>query len=223
MIEGSVSSADASGTGFLDRAGTLITIKRGQPLFREGERADCCFKVVSGAVRGCRHSTDGRRQIGNFFLDGDFIAFDAGAFYSFTAESITDTRLIRYARRKLDALVAREPQVAISVLDTMQQGLLAMRERMAWLGHMSAMERVASFLLALADRGDQALVNLPMTRTDIADHLGLTIGTLSRARSQLTHEGIIAQRGAHAVMIEDRNALEDLAEMSEARAALERG
>jgi CRP-like cAMP-binding protein len=94
----------------------------------------------------------------------------------------------------------------------MRDGLSAARERMALLGHMTARERIASFLLNLADRADDARIELPMTRTDIGDYLGLTMETVSRTFSQFKNEGLIKQRGVHEVMIANRAALEDLAE-----------
>lgn len=200
------------GIAVLDRVGTVVTLSREQPLFFEGDPAECYFKVVKGAVRSCKLLMDGRRHIGDFFLAGDFIGLDAGETYPFAAETVSATTLVRYARRKVDALIAQEPRIANSLVSIMRDGLSAARERMALLGHMTAMERIASFLLHIADRCDSVRIELPMTRTDIGDYLGLTMETVSRAFSQLRNEGIIKQRGVHEVAIADRAALEALAE-----------
>jgi len=202
----------SDGMAILDRVGTVITIGREQPLFFEGDPAECYFKVVKGAVRSCKVLADGRRHIGDFFLAGDFIGLDAGETYPFAAEAVAQTTLIRYARRKVDALAAQEPRIAKSLVDIMRDGLSAARERMALLGHMTAMERIASFLIGLADRSDDSRIELPMTRTDIGDYLGLTMETVSRAFSQLKNDGIIKQRSVHEVAIANRPALEALAE-----------
>lgn len=196
----------------LDRVGTVVTITREQPLFFEGDPAECYFKVVKGAVRSCKLLADGRRHINDFFLAGDFIALDAGDAYPFAAEAVSDTTLIRYARRKVDALATQESRVAKYLVEIMRGNLSAARERMTLLGHMTAMERIASFLLGLAERADDRHIDLPMTRTDIGDYLGLTMETVSRAFSQLKSEGVIKQRGVHDVTIVDRDALEALAE-----------
>jgi CRP-like cAMP-binding protein len=206
------STVTSDGVACLDRLGTVVTLSREQPLFFAGDPADCYFKVVKGAVRSCKLLADGRRHIGDFFLAGDFIGLDADETYPCTAEAVTDAVLIRYARRKVDALAAAEPQVARSLVEIMRDGLLAARERMAVLGHMTARERIASFLLDLADRSSDARIELPMTRTDIGDYLGLTMETVSRTISQLRNEGIIKQRGVHAVAIVNRPALERAAE-----------
>jgi CRP/FNR family nitrogen fixation transcriptional regulator len=89
-------------------------------------------------------------------------------------------------------------------------GLAAARERMALLGHMTAMERIASFLLNAAERHADGRIDLPMTRTDIGDYLGVTMETVSRALSQLKSDGVITQRNIHELAIVDRAALVEL-------------
>ncbi len=200
------------GLAALDRVGTVVAVGREQSLFFEGDRAECYFKVMKGSVRGCKLLADGRRHIGDFYLPGDFIGLDADESYSFSAEAVTDTTLVRYARRKVDALIAEEPRVARSLVDLMRGDLSNARDRLALLGHMTAMERIASFLLNLANRFDDKHIELPMTRTDIGDYLGLTMETVSRAFSQLKNDGVITQHGVHEVAIADRVALEALAQ-----------
>jgi CRP-like cAMP-binding protein len=204
------SHAPTNGIAILDRIGTVVTLGREEPLFFEGDAAECYYKVVKGVVRGCTLLADGRRHIGDFFLAGDFIGLDADQIYSFAVEGVTDATLIRYSRRKVDALAAQEPQITKCLVSLMRDGLSSARQRMTLLGHMTAMERIAFFLLDLADRSDDARIALPMTRTDIGDYLGLTMETVSRAFSQLKSGGVIQQKGAHEVTISDRSALEDL-------------
>lgn len=200
------------GTAALDRLGTVITLGREEALFLEGDPAVSYFKVVKGAVRSCKLLADGRRHINDFFLPGDFIGFDADESYAFTAEAVGDATLVRYVRRKVDALAWQEPQIAKSLVKIMRDSLGAARERMTLLGHMTAMERIASFILTMADRSKDGSVTLPMTRTDIGDYLGLTMETVSRAFSQLKSEGVIEQKNTHEIAIADRDALEELAD-----------
>ncbi|HEY3916478.1 MAG TPA: helix-turn-helix domain-containing protein [Stellaceae bacterium] len=191
----------------LDHVGAVITLRRDEALFLAGDKADFYFKILKGAVRSCKLLDDGRRHIGDFYLAGDFIGLDAGETYSAAAEAVTETALIRYARRKVDALAAEQPRVAQSLIEIMRLRLIAARERMVLLGHMTAMERIASFLLGLANRASEGRVSLPMTRTDIGDYLGLTMETVSRALSQLRNSGIVVQRSMHELVLVDRNAL----------------
>ena len=185
----------------LDGIGAVITLRRDEPLFRPGDAAEFYFKVLKGAVRSCRVLADGRRHIGEFFLAGDFIGLDAAESYAFAAEAIVATTLIRYSRRKVEALAAQEPRIGQSLVEIMRLGLAAARERMLLLGHMTAMERIASFLLDLSERRADRRISLPMTRTDIGDYLGLTMETVSRAFSQLKSGGIITQHGMHELAI----------------------
>ncbi len=185
----------------LDGIGAVITLRRDEPLFRPGDSAEFYFKVLKGAVRSCRVLSDGRRHIGEFFLAGDFVGLDAAESYAFAAEAIVATTLIRYSRRKVEALAAEEPRIGQSLVEIMRLGLAAARERMLLLGHMTAMERIASFLLDLSERRADGRIALPMTRTDIGDYLGLTMETVSRAFSKLKSVGIITQHGMHELAI----------------------
>lgn len=191
----------SDGLAALDGLGAVITLRRDEPLFRPGDAAEFYFKVLKGAVRGCRLLADGRRHIGEFFLVGDFIGLDASEHYAFSAEAITEITVIRYSRRKVDALIADEPRVGQSLVEIMRTGLAIARERMLVLGHMTAMERIATFLLDLSARRGDGRISLPMTRTDIGDYLGLTMETVSRTMSQLKSDGIITQHGMHELAI----------------------
>lgn len=194
----------------LDGIGAVIALRRDEPLFRPGDTAEFYFKVLKGAVRSCHVLADGRRHVGEFFLAGDFIGLDAAESCAFAAEAIVNTTLIRYSRRKVEALAAEEPRIGQSLVEIMRAGLAAARERMLLLGHMTAMERIASFLLELSARGGEGRISLPMTRTDIGDYLGLTMETVSRAFSQLKSDGIITQHGLHELAIAKPAALVEL-------------
>jgi CRP-like cAMP-binding protein len=194
----------------LDGIGAVITLRRDEPLFRPGDAAEFYFKVLKGAARSCRVLADGRRHIGEFFMTGDFIGLDAAESYAFAAEAIVETTLIRYSRRKVEALAAEEPRISQSLVEIMRSGLAAARERMLLLGHMTAMERIASFLLDLSERRADGRISLPMTRTDIGDFLGLTMETVSRTFSQLRNDGIITQHGLHELAIAKPAALVEL-------------
>lgn len=206
-------NSQAGAFSALDKVGTVITVKRGDTLFYEADPADCYFKVVSGAVRSCKLLADGRRHIGAFFLAGDFIGLNDEESHLFTAEAVSDTTLIRYGRRSFDNLLWEEPALGRCLLRMVCHGLTAAHEQMLLLGRKTAQEKIASFLLMMAERnggGDHLL--LPMTRADIGDYLGLTIETVSRAVSQLKAEGVIQLKSANEVVIRKRETLEELAE-----------
>jgi CRP-like cAMP-binding protein len=200
------------GLAALDQIGTVVTLARDDTLFFQGDPAEFYFKVVSGAVRSCTLLADGRRHVGDFFLAGAFCGLGAEASYAFTAEAVTEVTLVRYARRSVDRLMAQQPQLGRSLIDLLCHDLQAAQQQRILLSRMTAVERVAAFLLHMAERNGDARITLPMTRTDIGDHLGLTTETVSRVLSQLCSAGVIALDGVHDVRLQDRNALQDLTE-----------
>jgi CRP-like cAMP-binding protein len=196
---------------FLDRFAAVTSLKRDGTVFTEGDSARYFFRVITGAVRSCQLLADGRRHISQFFLPGDFIALDTDGAYRFTAEAITETTLRRYPRSAIDQSLA--PRFHRQLLALLSRQLVAAQQQMLLLGRKTATERVASFLLTMAARSkDSEHMSLPMTRNDIADHLGLTTETVSRAFSQLKMQGVIGLDGAANVVVQDGEALEELAD-----------
>ncbi|HEV2550644.1 MAG TPA: helix-turn-helix domain-containing protein [Stellaceae bacterium] len=197
----------------LDRIGSVVTLRRDQTIFSEGDSARYFYKVVTGAVRSCRLLADGRRHICEFFLPGEFVALDADDIHHFSAEAVTDTTLKRYPRSSLEQLTSVEPRLAKGLRSLICLRLLAAQQHLVLLGRKNATERIASFLLEMADRnGDADHISLPMTRGDIADHLGLTTETVSRTFSHLRAQGVIELEGAANVLLTDSTALEELAD-----------
>jgi CRP/FNR family nitrogen fixation transcriptional regulator len=211
--------ADAVVIAALDRIGTLVTIRRDREVFAEGDAAAFGYKVLSGAVRTCKLLSDGRRQIGEFVLPGGLFGLEAVGLHRTSAEAVRDTVVLRYPRRQVQALSEASPAVSRWLCERAYAGLVEAQERMLMLGRKTAMERIASFLLCLADRsagGSSTTVDLPMTRSDIADYLGLTIETVSRTLSHFSRIGTIVLNGAHRIVLVDRDALDKMAEFSRA-------
>lgn len=197
----------------IERLGKILSLRRDQTLFVEGDAVTASFKVMTGAVRSCRLLADGRRHISEFFLPGDFIALDADETHRFTAEAVTDTTLVRYPRAAIDQSASREPRFVRQLFDLTCHRLWAAQQHMLMLGRKTAAERIASFLLEMAARSeDSDHVSLPMTRSDIADHLGLTTETVSRAFTQLRAQGFIELNGPSSVVVRDSEGLEALAD-----------
>ena len=197
----------------LDRIGTVVSLRRDQALFGEGDPAQYFYKVLTGAVRSCRVLADGRRHIAEFLLPGDFVGIEAAGTHHSTAEAVSDATLMRYSRSALDRLVQQQPRLGKSLLGLVCGELYAAQAQLLLLGRKNAVERLASFLLAMAERSGEAdRVSLPMTRCDIADHLGLTTETVSRIFSQLKSHGVIRLGAGSEVELKDRDELEALAE-----------
>ncbi len=204
----------------LARLQTIISTARfdaGQTLIHEGDPADSLFNVVSGAVKLYKLLPDGRRQITGFLFPGEFLGIALNEIYVYTAEALIPVQLCRFPRRRLEALLEEIPALEHQLLDDVATELVAAQDQMLLLGRKTARERVASFLLTLSRRARRhghpdSPVDLPMSRADIADYLGLTTETVSRTITQLRQANVIAAPSRGAIDILNRTALEDLSE-----------
>jgi CRP/FNR family nitrogen fixation transcriptional regulator len=165
---------------------------RGTEIFGQAEPADYIYQVVEGAVRSHKLLTDGRRQIGAFHLPGDIFGLENGDFHRFTAEAIADTTVRLVKRQSLERAAKTDPAMVRSLLTMTTDNLQHVENHMLLLGRKTAPERVAAFLLEMNGRLTAAgVIALPMTRRDIADYLGLTIETVSRALSEFQRRGYL--------------------------------
>lgn len=188
------------------------TFEADEEIYTEGDRAAHFYRVVSGAVRTYRLLSDGRRQIDGFHFPGDIFGIEAGDEHRLSADAVTGSVLAVHRRSDRDALAQDAGALARDVVDSMMRALGRAQDHMMLLGRKSAKERIASFLLGLAERLDAAgVVDLPMSRIDIADHLGLTVESVSRSLTQLERAGII-ELPAHrrTVVLRDKAALRRL-------------
>lgn len=188
-------------------------LTKGDELFSEGDSAEYFYKVVTGSIRTCKLLSDGRRQIDAFHLPGDVFGLEAGADHRFTAEALTNATLLAFRRSRLADLTAADPAFGNQVLASMMKCLGRAQDHMLLLGRKTAQEKIATFLLDMASRissGDEH-VELPMQRSDIADHLGLTIETVSRTLTCFARQGLIRLRaGSRSVDLCNMAALRSL-------------
>jgi CRP/FNR family transcriptional regulator len=191
-------------------------VAAGETFLDEGDPASHFFNIIEGAVKVFKLMPDGRRQITGFLFAGDLLGLAFADSYTYSAEAITPVKLCRFPRRQLENLLERFPKMEKRLLAMASNELAAAQEQMMLLGRKTAHERIASFLLSLARReqrygrsGDT--LHLPMTRTDIADYLGLTTETASRVFTSLRKRGVIELDAADRVGFNDPEALEALA------------
>ncbi|GER07652.1 transcriptional regulator [Iodidimonas muriae] len=192
-------------------------LMRGKNLILEGDPTDNVYNIISGDVAVSRVSSDGRRQILGFLSKGDFVGLTLSENYSFSAEALSDAKLCRFDRRSLDELVERFPEMDRQLRRMGAAAMDAMLDLVFALGRKTAQERVASFLIGLSHKqggcDDPALhVHLAMTRSDIADYLGLTIETVSRILSRLKSSQIIRIKAVNQIEILDLDQLQSLAD-----------
>jgi CRP/FNR family transcriptional regulator len=197
----------------IDRIGTRIRFSRDQEIYAEGDRSNCWFKVISGTVRISKLLADGRRHIAEFCHAGGSFGFDGPEERGFSAEAVTDATVLRLPRSATERLLEESPIFARHFRDEMLKSLDAAQHRLFLLGRMTACERVAAFIIELSERDDaRRRVDLPMSRCDIADHLGLTVETVCRVLSDFKRRGLIAAPNAHRLELLDREALAAIAE-----------
>ena len=171
----------------------------------DGERADYLFLVVSGVVRSCRTFENGSRSIVAFYLPGDLFGWPN---VDLSVEAATDAIVLFIKRKSLLTLAARENRIGNFLLEIMTTELRRAQEHALLMGR-DARSRVVTFLTELSRRsGKLPCLDLPMSHRDIADHLGLTIETLSRVITGLERTGLITRASARKLIIRDQLALE---------------
>lgn len=209
-LHAQVSDGIALGPGVVLQ-GTRMRFQRNEEIFGEGEKAEYVYRVVSGAVRTIRFSADGRRQIMAFHLPGDVFGMEPNAAHTLSAEAVGDAEVSMIRRSLIDQAAAQDVSAAQALLRLMSKELSNAQEHALVLGRKGAGERVAAFLLQLADRfAQRPEIDLPMSRADIADYLALTIETVSRAFTQMEREHTIDLPSSRHVVVRDRCALETL-------------
>jgi CRP/FNR family nitrogen fixation transcriptional regulator len=190
-----------------------FTYKKGTEIYGEKEPAEYVYQVKSGAVRSHKLLPDGRRQIGAFHLAGDIFGLENGSEHRFTAEAIVDTTVRLIKRRSLEIVAENDPMVARNLLSMTTTNLQHAEDHMLLLGRKTSLERVAAFLLEMDKRlAPSGVMALPMSRRDIADYLGLTLETVSRALSRLHELGILGFIGntQRQIVLRDRQQLASL-------------
>ncbi len=187
--------------------GAAMSFPRNAEIFGENEPADYLYKVISGGVRTYKILSDGRRQVGGFYLSGDIFGLEFTDQHTLSAEAITDAKVLVVKRSSLRALSSRNASIAQELFALTGRELRRVQDRILLLVK-SAQERVASFLLEMSERvSGSNTIELPMSRQDIADYLGLTIETVSRTLTSLETCAAIDVPTARRIILRNRSAL----------------
>jgi CRP-like cAMP-binding protein len=187
--------------------GAVLLFERNSEIFGEDEPAEYLYEVVKGAVRTYRILTDGRRQVCGFYLAGEVFGLEAGESHSCSAEAVGNSSIMLIRRSVLMGAASRNHEIAHSLWRLTARELQHAQAH-ALLLIKSARERVAAFLLEMTSRvGGGAAIELPMSRQDIADYLGLTIETVSRTLTQLETAAAIELPASRRIIVRNRSAL----------------
>jgi CRP/FNR family transcriptional regulator/CRP/FNR family nitrogen fixation transcriptional regulator len=183
----------------------VLRVAKDRALYLEGDAAPCWYAVAEGVVRSCRIDSDGQRQITGFHFAGDVFGLDAEQRLD-TAEAVTEVSVW---------CLPHEPGAEVAEAhfgNALRKALANARATMAVLSRRLAHERLAAFILLIGRRMDATdRIDFPMSRADIADHLGLTYHTVSRSLSQLCDEGLVSLEGSLRCKVCDLGGLRILA------------
>ena len=194
----------------MDRVGLRMTFAKDEEVYAQEEDADLIYRVVSGVVRTTRLLSDGRRQIGDFYQPGDLFGLEVGAQHRYSAEALCDC-VIQVVKRASLKAQAGEGELDRAIWEATCRDLERAQDHVLLLGRKTACEKVASFLMDLAQRGDDETIELPMGRQDIADYLGLTIETVSRMLTQLQGSKVVEFASCRQFRVRKWEVLERLA------------
>jgi CRP/FNR family transcriptional regulator len=191
-------------------------LETGRSLFFEGDPAKHLFELVEGVLRIVKIMADGRRVITGFLFPGDLVGVSLRNHYLYSAEAVTPAKLRRFSRKTFEDIVSGSPELRPQLFARLCDEMAAAQDQMVLLSCKNAEERLCSFLLQQLRRKQEqdrsaSVVDLPMTRLDIADYLGLTIETISRTVTKLTNRGIINPVGRHSIHIAKPGMLAHLA------------
>lgn len=209
---------DSNEIGALNTIGRTRTLAPGESLIWEGDDSVLVANVIDGVLKLSTGTEDGREQIVGMVFASDFIGRPFGKTTGHGVTALTESKVCVFNRRDFDSFAREHPALEHKLLQRTLTELDRTRRWMLLLGRKSAAEKVASFLLEMCERGsgagcedgeapDEVLLDLPVSRQQIADVLGLTIETVSRQFTRLKAEGVIDLPSRREVLIHDRFAL----------------
>lgn len=204
---------DAAELAVLEKVKSYKTFEVGARLADAGERMEFLSSIVTGCAAMSKTLEDGRRQTVGLLLPSDFLGRPGRSESLFDVEALTETTLCRFERRAFEELMDRTPHIASRLLRMTLDELDAARDRAVVLGRMTAREKLAAFLVSLAQRdavakgqpapSGRVTLTLPLSREAISDYLGLTIETTSRQMTALRKDGFFNAPTARTIDIPD--------------------
>ena len=216
-ISSEIYFSDTIDEAFYNGTSQIKKVTSDNCLFHEGDDAEYLYEVLEGVVRSSKVLIDGRRQVLSFGYPGDIIGLSHDSFYHSDCDAVSDVKLRVIHKNAYKEDLASDPEFCAKLLQNAVAEVNHMQEHFMMLGCKSAMEKLASFLIAIMDRqsevkGPRKCFDLPMKRCDIADFLGLTIETISRNLTKLRKLGIIEMPSTQRVCVTKSSELRALAE-----------
>lgn len=198
--------------------GWTLTLRPGQTLFHEGDPATRVFNLTRGTLKLYKLLPDGRRQVTGFMFPGDFLGITLDDEHAFTVEALEEAQLCWFPRTRFGEFLEQHFHLERALFRVAAHELAAAQLQMVLLGRKSAIERVASFFMNLLERSERVagekvgVIDLPMSRLDIADYLGLTKETVSRVLATLKDRKLVRLLTLDRIQLLDRHGLTEMAE-----------
>lgn len=186
-------------------------------LFAEGDAHSHFYRIETGAIALYKILPDGRRQVLGFAYPGEIIGLGVSEEHAMHAQAVKPTRVRCLPVATLQLCAAKDPSLGLKLYEALARELAAMRDLLFTTGQRSALERLAGFLVAMSRRNERIgkernAFELPMTRSDIGDFLGLTIETVSRTFTKLKQMQLLELPHNNEVRLLDIDRLENLAD-----------
>ena len=204
-----------SDLGRFKSLGWTLAVAPSEPIFHEGDEVDRVFTLTTGSIKLYKLLADGRQQITGFLFPGDFLGVSLFDEYAYSAEALEHSQLCWFPRKRFDDWVESRPAMERELYLMAAHELAAAQQQLVLLGRKTAAERFASFLLDLSEKPglhEGRFVDLPMSRSDIADYLGLTKETVSRVVSQFKRDRLIRLERLNRVEVLDARSLREVAD-----------
>jgi CRP/FNR family transcriptional regulator len=219
--EGICAALDDEARGLLAQIARRRVLPPHNVIFRDGDEADHYFSITSGIVKLVKTLADGHQHIIGLIHQPDFMGQTLNRRHSYAAESATEVELCAYPRAPFDTFMKSHPELEHQIFEMTVRELDVCRDWTLLLGRKCSFERVAGFLLMMARRmpklpghdANSVHFELPFTRAEMADYLGLTLETVSRQFSRLKGKGIIALPSSRDITIPDVSLLSAVAQM----------
>jgi CRP/FNR family transcriptional regulator len=185
-------------------------IKKGQQVFLQGEAVLSFYNIKQGSVKIYKLSKDGRQQIVGFLYPGDFLGMSGDDLYAYSAEALEDTKLCQFNKIVLENFFLKFPIVESKILNLVNHELAAAQDQIFLLGKYSAKERLLQFFMNISNQREKLgwggnPIRLSMSRSDIANYLGLTIETVSRTLSDLKNEHVVRMIGTNDIFLNNKD------------------
>ncbi|RVT97882.1 Crp/Fnr family transcriptional regulator [Rhodovarius crocodyli] len=214
---GICAALDTAGLEEISHETRRTAVRPHDMLYHEGDSAQSVVMLMRGVAKLTRQLPNGRQQVVGFRFAGDILGFTTRRSFASDAEMLTEGQVCRISRLDFEGMLARFPATQRRLIDLCSQELAEAQEQLVTVGRRQAEQRVAAFLIALAEaarrRGQSYdVLDMPMTRAEIGDLLGLALETVSRAFTQLKKRGFVKELGRGRVELPDIPALAAMAE-----------